>query len=155
MKNTFCWDFSRPEQRKSHFYDGMASPQMAIFQHNKSLSSIATFGGPLQLWYVKKAEQNISDVQVPRENIQPSIILIRHSTGLTNLGTTCYLNALIQMTFSFSPMQRIIMENMIESETELAKAMNQTLTYFVEEEILEMSSVQLANGLFQMKTLFQ
>ncbi len=38
---------------------------------------------------------------------------------------------------------------------ELAKAMNQTLTYFVEEDIVEMSSLQLANGLLQMKTLFQ
>ncbi len=106
------------------------------------------------MWYDKKAEQTVSDVQYLRENIQSSIILIRNPIGLTNLGTTCYLNALIQMTFSFSPMQRSIMEYMIESETELTKAMNQTLTYFVEEDIVEMSSLQLANCL-QMKNLFQ
>ena len=41
------------------FDDGMASPQMVIFHHQESLSSLAlaTFGGLLQLWYVKKPEK--------------------------------------------------------------------------------------------------
>ena len=43
---------------------------------------------------------------------------------------------------------------MIESETELAKSMNKTLTYVVEEEIIKLVSLQLANGILQMKTLF-
>ena len=47
------------------------------------------------------------------------------------------------------------MENMIESGMELAKAMNQTLNLIVEEDKVEMSSLQLANGHLQMKTLFQ
>ena len=74
---------------------------MVILQHDQSLSSISGFGGPLQLWYVKKAEQTPSNVQGQSENIPPTINVIRQPIGLTNLGTTCYLNALIQMAYSF------------------------------------------------------
>ena len=43
--------------REKHiYYDRMASQQMVILQHDQPLSSIAGFGGLLQLWYVKKAE---------------------------------------------------------------------------------------------------
>ncbi len=42
--------------RENHiFYDAMAPLRMVVYQHNKSLSSIAAFGGLLQLLYVKKA----------------------------------------------------------------------------------------------------
>ena len=126
-KIIFCSNFNRPEQRKSHFY-GMASMQIIVSQHNQLLSSIVIFGGLLQLWCIMKAEKTVSDFQAPRENIPPSIILIRHPISLKNLGCTCYLNALIQMTFSFLSMQRCITEYMIESEMELAKAMNQRRT---------------------------
>ncbi len=51
-------------------------------------------------------------------------------------------------------MRRSIMEYPIESETELAKAMNQMILYVVEEEV-ELSSLQLASGLLQMKTHFK
>ena len=44
--NTHFVGFSVDLNRENHiFYDGMASTQMVIFQHNKSYSSIATFGG--------------------------------------------------------------------------------------------------------------
>ena len=107
------------------------------------------------MWYIKKAELTPSAIQGQSKNVPPTINVIRQPIGLTNVKSTCYLNALIQMTFSFSPLQIRIMECLIESETELAKAMNQILTYFVEEHIVEMSSLQLANGLLQMKTLFR
>ena len=36
--------------REKHiYYDRMASERMVILQHDKSLSSITAFGGPLQL----------------------------------------------------------------------------------------------------------
>ncbi len=56
--------------REKHIYhDGMASEQMVILQQDQPLSSISGFGGPLQLWYVKKAEQTPSHVQGQSENI--------------------------------------------------------------------------------------
>ena len=58
------------------------------------------------------------------------------------------------MAFSFLPMQKNIMEYPIESETELAKAMNQIISIVVEEEV-ELLSLQLANGLLHMKAFFQ
>ena len=97
---------------------------MVILQHDQSLESISGFGRPLQLWYVKKAEQTPSHVQGQSENIPPTINVIRQPIGLTNLGTTCYLNALIQMAFSFTPIQRSIMQYLIGSESKFAHAMN-------------------------------
>ena len=135
------------------FYDGMAKQRMVILQHNQSL--VSYWGRPLQLWYVKKAEQTPSNIQVQSENIPPTINVIRQPIGLTNLGTTCYLNALIQMVFSFTPIQRSIMQYSIASEIELAKAMNKTMTFFGDGEVVEVSSLQLANGLVQLKTLFE
>ena len=73
---------------------------MVILQQDQELSKF--WGCPLQLWYVKKAEQTPSNVQGQSENIPPTINVIRQPIGLTNLGTTCYLNALIQMAFSFT-----------------------------------------------------
>ena len=87
-------------KEKHIFYDGMAKERMVILQHDQSLSLY--WGRPLQLWYVKKAEQTPSNLQGQSENIPPTINVIRQPIGLTNLGTTCYLNALIQMTFSFT-----------------------------------------------------
>ncbi len=95
---------------------------MVILQHDQSLASF--WGRPLQLWYVKKAEQTPSHVQGQSENIPPTINVIRQPIGLTNLGTTCYLNALIQMAFSFTPIQRSILQYSIGSESKLAKVMN-------------------------------
>ena len=100
------------------------------------------------MWYVKKVEQAVSDVQAPRENIPPSINMIRQPIGLKNLGSTCALNNLIQMTFSFSPMQRGIMDYLIECETELAKVMDKMVTHLDDDEIAELSSLQLTNSLF-------
>ncbi len=109
-------------------YNGMVQERMVILQHDQSLASL--WGGPLQLWYVKKAEQTPSNVQGQSENIPPTINVIRQPIGLTNLGTTCYLNALIQMAFSFTPIQRSIMQYSIGSESALAKVMNKMLTFF-------------------------
>ncbi len=101
----------------------MASEQMVILQHDQSLASISGFGGLLSLLYVKKAEQIPSHIQGQTENIPLTINVIRQTIGLTNLKSTCYLNALIQMTFSFTPIQRSIMKYSIGSESKLAKAM--------------------------------
>ncbi len=68
---------------------------MVVFDQNESLSSIAKFVGALHLWYAKKAEQRVSDVKAPRENIPSSINVIRQPIDLKNLGCTCYFNALI------------------------------------------------------------
>ena len=56
-KHTFCWNFSRPEQRKSHILLWMASSQMVVFHHNELLTLITNFGGLLQLWYAKKVDR--------------------------------------------------------------------------------------------------
>ena len=125
----------------------------SVLQHNQSL--VSYWGRPLQLWYVKKAEQTPSNIQVQSINIPPTINVIRQPIGLTNLGTTCYFNALIQMVFSFTPIQRSIMQYSIGSEIELAKVMNKTMTFFGDGEVVEVSSLQLANGLVQLKTLFE
>ncbi len=47
------------------------------------------------------------------------------------------------------------MQYSIGSEIELAKAINKTMTFFGDGEIVEVSSQQLANGLLQLKTLFE
>ena len=47
------------------------------------------------------------------------------------------------------------MQYSIESETKLAKPMNEMLTHVVEEKNVKLSSLQPANGLLQMKTLFE
>ena len=94
-------------------------------------------------------------VQGQSENIPPTINVIRQPIGLTNLATTCYLSALIQMAFSFTPIQRSIIKYSIGSESELAKVMNKTMTFFGDGEVVEVSSLQLANGLVQLKTLFE
>lgn len=47
------------------------------------------------------------------------------------------------------------MQYSIASEIELAKAMNKTMTFFGDGEVVEVSSLQLANGLVQLKTLFE
>ena len=141
--------------REKHiWYDGIARTRMEILQHDRQLSSIH-WGRPLQLWYVKKAEQTPSAIQGQSKNIPPTINVIRQPIGLTNLKSTCYLNALIQMTFLFTPLKRSIMKYSIGSENELAQAMNKTLTFFEDEETIEVSSVQLANGLLQLITLFK
>ena len=110
---------------------------MVILQHDQSLASISGFGGPLQLWYVKKAEQTPSHIQGENENIPATINVIRQPIGLTNLKSTCYLNTLIQMAFSFTPIQRSIIKYSIGSESELAKAMNETMTFFGDGDIVE------------------
>ena len=128
---------------------------MVILQHDQSLASISGFGGPLQLWCVKKAEHTLSSVQGQSANIPPTINVIRQPIGLTNLKSTCYLNTLIQMAFSFTPIQRSIMKYLKGSQSELAKAMKKTMTFFGDGEIVEVSSQQLANDLLQLKTLFE
>lgn len=45
------------------------------------------------------------------------------------------------------------MDYLIESESELAKAMNEILIYFDDNKIIELSSLQLPNSLLQMKAL--
>ncbi len=47
------------------------------------------------------------------------------------------------------------MKYLIGSQSKLAKAMNETMTLFGDGEIVEVSSLQLANGLLQLKTLFE
>ena len=68
--------------REKHiYYDGMAKERMVILQHNQSLASISGFGGLLQLWYVKKAQQTPSHIQGQSENILPTINAIRQPIG--------------------------------------------------------------------------
>ncbi len=81
---------------------------MVIIQHDQSLASISGCGGLLQLWYVKKAQQTPSHVEGQTENIPPTFNVIRQPISLTNLKSTHYLNALIQMAFSFTPIQRVL-----------------------------------------------
>ena len=106
------------------------------------------------MWYVKKAEQTPYHVQGQSENIQPTINVIRQPISLTNLKSTCCLKALIQMTFSFTPIQRSIMKYSLGSDSKLAKAINKTMTFFVDDGIVEVSQ-QLANGLLHLKTHFE
>ncbi len=47
------------------------------------------------------------------------------------------------------------MKYSIGSENELAQAMNKTITFFEDDETVEVSSLQLANGLLQLITLFK
>ncbi len=47
------------------------------------------------------------------------------------------------------------MDYLIESKTELAKAMDTMLTYAVDDEIVELPSLQLSIGSLQLKTLFK
>ena len=71
MEKHIFWHFCRHEERKTHFYDGMAKQRMVILQHNQSL--VSYWGRPLQLWYVKKAEQTPSNIQGQSENFPPTI----------------------------------------------------------------------------------
>ena len=71
-------------REKHTHYDGMVQEQMVILQHDQSLASISGFGRPLQLWYVKKAEQTLSHIQGQSENIPPTINVIRQPIGLAN-----------------------------------------------------------------------
>ncbi len=142
--------------RKKHiYYDGMANRRMVILQHDQSLSSSIGWGHPLQLRYVNKADLTPYAIQGQSKNILPTINVIMQPIGLTNLKSTCYLNALIQMAFSFTLMQRSIMRYSIGSENKLAQGMNKTITFFDDDETVEVSSVQLANGLLQLITLFK
>ncbi len=102
------------------------------------------------MWYIKKTEQTPSHVQGQSENIPPTINVIRQPIGLTNLNSTCYLNTLIQMAFSFTPIQRSIMNYyLIGFESKLAKMINKAMTFEDDDEIVEESSPQLANGILQ------
>ncbi len=47
------------------------------------------------------------------------------------------------------------MDYLIESKTELAKAMDTMVIYLVNDEIVQLPSLQLANGLLQLKSLFE
>ena len=71
--------------REKHiWYDGIARTRMEILQHDRQLSSIH-WGRPLQLWYVKKAEQTPSAIQGQSKNIPPTINVIRQPISLTKL----------------------------------------------------------------------
>ena len=85
-------------------------------------------------------------ISFQEENFAPSVNVKRQPIGLNNLGSTGFLNTLIQMTLLFSPMQRSMMHNLREYETELAKATNTMITYFDVDEIVELSSYNLQMG---------
>lgn len=136
---------------KNHIlYDGINAKLIEFFNENDLLSPITKFCWPLDLWYAKKADQTVFDdlLNLPAPSAQSA-----------SNGHAWWFNwklwVLLATSTSWFLMQRNFINNLIECETELAKAMGKMLTYCDNDKEIELMPFQLAKGLLQLKSLFE